>query len=439
MLVFANIEIEWFYLEVRDDGLSIGYKIRERRIEAGLTQSQLAQDIISRSYLSQIEHGLVEPSYDVLLKIAKRLNTSVEKLSETPINKDFLHIQIQKEMKQAENHVELGNYEKAAKILENSRFEAMSSLDPLQKGIVWWIQGRIHEKKCDFAKAVYYFTESVSCLETIQPNEKLVRSLISLGKVFLKMDENEKSLQILNQAYQHVIYGQVTGPIQISLLINLGMVHGKLGELYSAILFLNEAMKLNQATDSYYKAGRIFMALGVCYMELNRFQESMHTFEQAIYVFKLTHDQENEAGTYTNLAIICARNQNYNQSIMYFKQAIDLYQRIGSRQLKVNTMMKLAQTYFYHRDFESASLECEAIFAEDQGETQNHSKVYELMGDIEFQQKNFHLSLDYYDRALSYAKQGGLKKEEHLIIKKAKTYHQVGKYEQASFLIDNLT
>lgn len=419
--------------------MNIGYKIRERRTEAGLTQTQLAQGIISRSYLSQIEHGLVEPSYDVLLKIAKRLNTSVEKLSETPINKDFHHLQVQKEIKNAENNIELGNYEKAAKILENPWFQGIEALDLTQKGILWWIQGKIHEKKRDFAKAVHYFSESVSCLESSQQNEKRVRSLISLGKVFSKMDQNEKSLQILNKAFRLVIYEQITGPIQISLLINLGMVHGKLGELYSAIQFLNEAMELNQVTDSYYKAGRIFMALGVCYMELNRFQESIHAFEQAVYVFKLTNDQENEAGTYTNLAILFVRNQNYDQSILYFKQAIDLYQQMENQQLKVNTMMKLAQAYFYHGDYESAISECEAIFVENQEENEIHKKAYELMGDIEVQRKNFTLALHYYDRAFSYLKEGKSKKENHLIMKRARIYHQIGKYEQASLLIEKLT
>lgn len=433
------MRVDIFYLEVSDEPLSLGYKIRERRREAGLTQSQLAHGIISRSYLSQIEQGIVEPSYDVLGKIAKRLSMSIEELSEMPVNRDFLYIQVQKELKLAENHVELGNIEKAVKILEHPRFQATDFLDPIQKGIFGWIQGRLHEKKRNFAEAIRYFSESVSSLEMVHSNEKLVRSLISMGKVFSKMNQNEKSLQILNQAYQIAIYEQITGPIQISLFIYLGMVHGKLGELYSAIHFLNEAMKLNQVTDSYYKAGRIFMALGVCYMELNRFQESIHAFEQAVYVFKLTNDQENEAGTYTNLAILFVRNQNYDQSIQYFKQAIDLYQQIGNQQLKMNTMIKLAQAYFYHGDFESSMLQCEAIIAGDEKETTIYKKTYELMGDVEFQGGNFLLSLNYYDHALSYVKQEELKNEKQLMMKKAKTYHRMGKFEQASLLVNNLT
>ncbi|WP_170839717.1 helix-turn-helix domain-containing protein [Lihuaxuella thermophila] len=419
--------------------MRIGYKIRKLRSEAGLTQSQLAEGIVSRSYLSQIEQGQVEPSYNLLVKLARRLNTSVEKLSDPPLDRDFLPIQVQKAIKQAENHVERGEYEKAAKFLERSWFQSPDDLDPAQKGILRWIQGKIHEKKHDFSKAVSYYSESVSCLEMIYPNEILVRSLVSLGKVYSKMDQDEMSLQVLQKAYRLLISEQITGPVQISLLINLGMVHGKLGEHVSAVYFLTEAMKLNETTDSYFKAGRIYMALGVCYMELNRFQESIDAFEKAVYAFKLTNDQENEAGTYTNLGILFLRNQNYDPSVMYFKRAIHLYQQMGYLRLKRNTMMKLAQTHFYHGDFEAAAKECEAIFAENQGETEILRRAYELMGDIEFQRKNFTLSLNYYDRSLSCAKEGTSNRENHhLIIKKAKIYYQTGKYEQASILIDQL-
>lgn len=54
----------------------IGKKIRELRLSAGLTQKQLAGDIISRNMLSMIESGTALPSIETLLHISEMLSVS---------------------------------------------------------------------------------------------------------------------------------------------------------------------------------------------------------------------------------------------------------------------------------------------------------------------------------------------------------------------------
>lgn len=51
-------------------------KIRRMRLEAGMTQSELAGDMITRNMLSQIENGSATPSVRTLKYLADRLNTS---------------------------------------------------------------------------------------------------------------------------------------------------------------------------------------------------------------------------------------------------------------------------------------------------------------------------------------------------------------------------
>jgi len=58
----------------------IGKNIRTKRTELGLTQKELASDIITRNMLSLIESGKALPSLDVLFKIAKRLGVTPQKL-----------------------------------------------------------------------------------------------------------------------------------------------------------------------------------------------------------------------------------------------------------------------------------------------------------------------------------------------------------------------
>ncbi len=70
--------------------MNIGKKIKDIRKQKGLTQADLAQDVITRNMLSQIESEKATPSLPTLIHIAKVLDTPVEYfLSESEELEDF--------------------------------------------------------------------------------------------------------------------------------------------------------------------------------------------------------------------------------------------------------------------------------------------------------------------------------------------------------------
>ncbi len=67
--------------EIKKDNIlkNVGYRIQQCRIAANLTQRQLA-DItgISQNHISRLERGIHNPHFDMIVKIAKALNVSVD-------------------------------------------------------------------------------------------------------------------------------------------------------------------------------------------------------------------------------------------------------------------------------------------------------------------------------------------------------------------------
>lgn len=57
--------------------MTLGEKLRAARLEAGLSQRRLCEDIITRNMLSQIENGAASPSMATLTALASRLGKSV--------------------------------------------------------------------------------------------------------------------------------------------------------------------------------------------------------------------------------------------------------------------------------------------------------------------------------------------------------------------------
>ncbi len=71
---------------------SIGQRIRELRLMRGMTQTQLAKDIVTPSMISQIEAGKAQPSSALLKKIAERLD-AVGELDEVTQGEDATRTQ----------------------------------------------------------------------------------------------------------------------------------------------------------------------------------------------------------------------------------------------------------------------------------------------------------------------------------------------------------
>ena len=56
---------------------SIGHRVRQRRLELGLSQRQLASEGVSYAYISRIEANTRHPSTKALRKLAPKLAVSV--------------------------------------------------------------------------------------------------------------------------------------------------------------------------------------------------------------------------------------------------------------------------------------------------------------------------------------------------------------------------
>ena len=94
--------------------MELGQKIRQARLEAGLSQRQLCADVITRNMLSQIENGSARPSMDTLRYLAERLGKTLSYfLEEQAVTSPNQQI-----MEQAREAFESGDHSAARGFLE---------------------------------------------------------------------------------------------------------------------------------------------------------------------------------------------------------------------------------------------------------------------------------------------------------------------------------
>src|SRR3954449_3678614 len=102
------------------NGLRLGDRLRQLRVAAGLTQSDLAGDRFSKEYVSQIERGKTRPTPQTLAWIAERLGVDVSYL-ETGQSWDE-YAEVEAAITRAEAAVEGQQYDEALEALAGLQF-----------------------------------------------------------------------------------------------------------------------------------------------------------------------------------------------------------------------------------------------------------------------------------------------------------------------------
>lgn len=97
--------------------MELGEKLRNARMDAGLTQKQLCEGLVTRNMLSQIENGSAKPSMGTLTEFARRLGKSVSYFLED----SAVVSPNTKVMEDARQLFDSGEFAKAAAVLEDYR------------------------------------------------------------------------------------------------------------------------------------------------------------------------------------------------------------------------------------------------------------------------------------------------------------------------------
>ncbi len=113
--------------------MSIGEKLRQARLEAGLSQRQLCGGIITRNMLSQIENGSARPSMDTLGALAAVLDKPISYfLEETAVTSGNVDL-----MAQARNAYRQGAFSQVLEILRD--YSGPDAVFDEEKGLLQWL------------------------------------------------------------------------------------------------------------------------------------------------------------------------------------------------------------------------------------------------------------------------------------------------------------
>ena len=269
----------------------LGERLRELRVAAGLTQTDLAGDRFSKEYLSQIERGKTRPTRETIEWLAERLS------------------------------IDPGYLESGVSTAERGRVEAA-----LARG-----EALNHEARYD--EALEEFAGARAAFATAGTPELEVR-LIS-GEAWTRMQQGSvrEALDLLGRARALVERPQFSDLERAEVIFRMGVCRYKLSSISSSIGLLTEALSLADRSGLPCDALRsqVLAWRSRCYRRQRDWEAAREDVEHALELAEALNDKRALANVYFQASLIAERNGHWVLARNYAERAKNCFEEVADR------------------------------------------------------------------------------------------------------------
>jgi tetratricopeptide (TPR) repeat protein len=278
-------------LSAAQAGLRLGERLRQLRVAAGMTQTELAGDRFSKEYVSQIERGKTRPTSETIQWLAARLS------------------------------VDAGFLANGVSADERGRVDAaLARADAL-----------VEARRNDDALAEFERIKQ-AVLATGLP-EFEVRALSGEATVRMRRVEIREAIMLLERARALAESSSFSDVERGDVLFRLGVARFKLNSVQSAIGLFDEALKLAERSEipSDYLRSNILAWRSRCYRRRRDFEAAREDVERALELAESLNDKRTAAEVYFQASIIADREGHWVLARSYAERAKAAYEDIADR------------------------------------------------------------------------------------------------------------
>ena len=275
----------------RPAALGLGERLRQLRVAAGLTQTELAGDRFSKEYVSQIERGKTRPTGETIEWLAVRLG----------IDPGFLA-----------NGVSMD---------ERGRVEgALARAEALVQSDQW-------------AEAVVAYESVRASVLATGSAELEMRALVGEARARAREGDVRKAIALLESARGLAERETFSDVERAEVLFELGVARYKLSSIASALGLLNAALELAERSDLPCDLLRsnILEWRSRCYRRQRDFQAAKEDVERALELAQSSGDARATAQVLFQASIVAEREGHWVLARTYAEQAKSIYEELADQ------------------------------------------------------------------------------------------------------------
>jgi tetratricopeptide (TPR) repeat protein len=272
-------------------GLRLGERLRQLRVAAGMTQTELAGDRFSKEYVSQIERGKTRPTRETIEWLAVRLG----------VDAGFLANGVSAD--------ERGRVDAAI-----ARAEAL-------------LEARRNPE------AIVEFENLRSAVLATGLPELEVRTLSGEATVRMREGQVREALELLERARQLTEGPEFSDLERADVLFRIGMARYKLSSVQTAINLFDEALKLAESTElpSDHLRSNIFAWRSRCYQRRRDLEAAREDVERALELAEGVNDRHTIADIFFTASAIADRAGHWVLARSYAERAKAIYEELEDR------------------------------------------------------------------------------------------------------------
>lgn len=271
----------------------LGQRLRKARLARNLTQSEVAQQQFSVSYISAVERGQIRPSLGALERLSERLHVPLAELLRDDTDIVIPHVPSMEKEGASEERTEidakllygriLARQGQPEKALETLRGLPTSRLTPHQHAELLWREAYsyIELRHADEARAAVL--EAIPLAEKANDQELVERLRLELGNVFSLMHKYQLALDAYKVCKEAIDRGTIKDPVfRFAVLFNIGSQYRALGDATTAIEFLNQAAEIGASVVNPSRLGALYGALCDSYLTAHEYDKAKLAAKQSM-------------------------------------------------------------------------------------------------------------------------------------------------------------
>src|SRR5581483_6281062 len=273
------------------EGLRLGERLRQLRVAAGLTQSELAGDRFSKEYVSQIERGKTRPTEGTIAWLADRLG------------------------------VDAGFLASGVATDERARLEgALSRAEAL------------YEAQED-AEAAEAFEPLVAAARATGMPELQVRALCGSGLAKMRTGHHRAAVELLNDARAISEAESFSDVERADVLFWLGCCRYQLNSIQTALGLFNEALALAERSGMPCDAlkANVLSWRSRCWRRQRDFEAARDDVELALELARGVDDLKTIGAAYFQASLVADREGHWVLARTYAERAREAYAQLADR------------------------------------------------------------------------------------------------------------
>jgi tetratricopeptide (TPR) repeat protein len=278
-------------LSAAQAGLRLGERLRQLRVAAGMTQTELAGDRFSKEYVSQIERGKTRPTAETVHWLAERLG------------------------------VDAGFLANGVSADERGRVDAALAR----------AHALVEARRNDEALAAFEEVRA-AVLATGLP-ELEVRVLSGEAILHLRRSEVREAIALLERARALTETTAFSDVERADVLFRLGIARFMLNSVQTAIALFDEALKVAERSKipSDQLRSNILSWRSRCYRRRRDFEAAREDVERALELAESLNDTRTTADVYFQASIIADREGRWVLARSYAERAKAAYEELADR------------------------------------------------------------------------------------------------------------